>query len=143
MTSLFGPNQWQRRVGRCPQGCATPQVAPLDEALGVQPHQRTSGELQENVMMDEATNEALYQHWTHSHEEDTPTERVFRPATYSFPRSRGRFSFELNRDGTVVFQGIGPTDRPESALGVWKREGDRLAVYSNPATDPDQVLEIV
>jgi hypothetical protein len=44
--SLFGPIQWQRRVGRCPQGCAISQVAPLDEALGVQPHQRMSGELQ-------------------------------------------------------------------------------------------------
>ena len=46
MMSLFGPIQWQRRVGRCPRGCAIPQVAPLDEALGVQPYQRTSGELQ-------------------------------------------------------------------------------------------------
>src|SRR5262249_56557206 len=44
--SVLGPIQWQRRVGRCPQGCAIPQVAPLDEVLGVQPHQRTSGELQ-------------------------------------------------------------------------------------------------
>jgi hypothetical protein len=46
VTSLFGPLRWRRRVGRCPQGCAIPQVAPFDEALGVQPHQRTSGELQ-------------------------------------------------------------------------------------------------
>src|SRR5437870_2951476 len=46
ITSLFGPIQWRRRVGRCPHGCETPQVAPLDQALGVQPHQRTSGELQ-------------------------------------------------------------------------------------------------
>jgi hypothetical protein len=45
VTSLLGPLQWRRRVGRCPQGCAIPQVAPLDEALGVPPHQRTSGEL--------------------------------------------------------------------------------------------------
>ena len=44
--SLFGPIRWQRRVGRCPRGCASPQVVPLDEALGVQPQQRTSGELQ-------------------------------------------------------------------------------------------------
>ena len=44
--SLFGTICWRRRVGRCPQGCATPSVAPLDEALGVHPHQRTSGELQ-------------------------------------------------------------------------------------------------
>jgi hypothetical protein len=46
VTSLFGPIQWRRRVGRCPRGCVIPPVAPLDEALGVQPHQRTSGELQ-------------------------------------------------------------------------------------------------
>ena len=46
VTSLCGPIQWRRRVGRCPRGWVIPQVAPLDEALGVQPHQRTSGELQ-------------------------------------------------------------------------------------------------
>jgi hypothetical protein len=46
VTSLFGPIRWRRRVGRCTQGCALPQVAPLDHALGVQPYQRTSGELQ-------------------------------------------------------------------------------------------------
>ena len=46
ITSRVGPIQWQRRVGRCPQGCTIPQVAPFDAALGVQPHQRTSGELQ-------------------------------------------------------------------------------------------------
>ena len=46
VTSLFGPIRWRRRVGRCPQGCAIPQVAPFDEELGVQPYQRSSGELQ-------------------------------------------------------------------------------------------------
>ncbi len=45
--SLFGPIRWRRRVGRCPHGCAIPQVAPLDETLGIQPQQRTSGELQQ------------------------------------------------------------------------------------------------
>ena len=45
--SLIGPLRWQRRVGRCPQGCAIPQVAPLDQVLGVLPHQRTSEALQE------------------------------------------------------------------------------------------------
>ncbi len=46
VTSLLGPIRWRRRVGRCPRGCAIPQVAPLDGTLGVQPQQRTSGELQ-------------------------------------------------------------------------------------------------
>src|SRR5262249_32284715 len=45
-TSLFGPIQWRRRVGRCPPGCETPQVAPCDEALGIQPPQRSRGECQ-------------------------------------------------------------------------------------------------
>jgi hypothetical protein len=44
-TSLLGPIQWRRRVGRWPHGGETPPVAPLAEALGVQPQQRTSGEL--------------------------------------------------------------------------------------------------
>jgi hypothetical protein len=46
VTSLFGPLQWHRRVGRCPQGCAIAQGVPFDEELGVQPHRRTSGALQ-------------------------------------------------------------------------------------------------
>src|SRR5439155_2142690 len=49
MMSLCGLIRWQRRVGRCPQGCVIPQVAPLDDALGVQPHQRTSEEVQSLV----------------------------------------------------------------------------------------------
>jgi hypothetical protein len=43
--SLLGPLPWQRRVGRGPQGCETPQGAPLDDDLGVHPHQRPSGAL--------------------------------------------------------------------------------------------------
>jgi hypothetical protein len=46
ITSLFGPRPWRRRVGRCPHGCETPQVAPWDEGLGIPPPQRSSGEFQ-------------------------------------------------------------------------------------------------
>ena len=46
VTSLFGPLQWRRRVGRCPRGCAIPAVAPCDTALDLPPHQRSSGDLQ-------------------------------------------------------------------------------------------------
>jgi hypothetical protein len=42
----FGPIQWRRRVGRGPHGCATPQGAPWDEALGLPPPQRSRGEFQ-------------------------------------------------------------------------------------------------
>ena len=53
-------------------------------------------------MSNQINQDALYQHWVHSHEEDTNTEIVFRPATYNFPRSRGRRSFELKTDGILV-----------------------------------------
>ena len=46
LRSLCGPIRWRRRVGRCPHACDIPQVAPLDVALGVQPHQPSRGELQ-------------------------------------------------------------------------------------------------
>lgn len=44
--TLFGVIRWRRRVGRCPHGCAGSQVAPLDRALGLLPHQRTGAEVQ-------------------------------------------------------------------------------------------------
>ena len=43
--SVLGPIRWHRRVGRCPQGCPGPQVVPCDQALGLQPQQRSSQEL--------------------------------------------------------------------------------------------------
>jgi hypothetical protein len=46
ITSIIGVVHWKRRVGRCPHGCEIGQVAPLDKALELLPHQRTSSELQ-------------------------------------------------------------------------------------------------
>jgi len=46
VNSLIGVIHWKRRVGRCPCGCEIGQVAPLDDALGLLPHQQTSIELQ-------------------------------------------------------------------------------------------------
>src|SRR5262249_62011467 len=45
-SSLLGPRRWQRRGGRWPQGGEPPQGAPVEAALGGQPHPRTSGALQ-------------------------------------------------------------------------------------------------
>jgi hypothetical protein len=46
LCTRFGVVCWRRRVGRCPKGCKGSQVAPLDQALGVLPHQRTGAEVQ-------------------------------------------------------------------------------------------------
>jgi len=62
---------------------------------------------------------SLPQEWVHSHEEDTPDEMVFRPASYAMPPSRGRKSFHLAPDGQLRSSGPGPDDRTVSSQGSW------------------------
>jgi len=45
---------------------------------------------------------ALQGQWVHAHEEDTDSELVYRPASYSLPPSRGRSALDLRADGTYV-----------------------------------------
>lgn len=87
---------------------------------------------------------ALHGLWLHSHEEDTDTEMVFRPSTFTFPPSRGRTSFELKPDGSLVAGGILPDDRRSVAGGTWKLEdNNRLAFYTGAQSTPDRVVQIV
>ena len=87
--------------------------------------------------------DALYQHWVHSHEEDTNTEIVFRPATYNFPRSRGRRSFELKPDGILVEGGMAPDDRRQETQGTWAlQDSDTLVFYTQSASQPSRVMPI-
>ena len=80
----------------------------------------------------------------HSHEEDTNTEIVFRPATYNFPRSRGRRSFELKTDGILVEGGIAPDDRRQETQGTWElQDSDKLVLYTQSASQPSRVMPIV
>jgi hypothetical protein len=87
---------------------------------------------------------SLYQQWVHSHEEDTETGMVFRPASFAFPRSRGRTAFTLKSDGSLVETGIGPTDRRQESQGTWKLEDDNtLLLYEKGRTKPKRTLKIV
>ena len=43
--TVLGIIRWKRRVFRCPHHCPIDQIAPLDTALGLEPHQETSTEL--------------------------------------------------------------------------------------------------
>ncbi len=88
------------------------------------------------------TKEILAQHWVHSHEEDTDTETVFRPSTWKFPPSRGRKSFDLQTDGSLVVGGIAPTDRRQLSEGKWGLEGDTLKFYTASEAKPDQTMQI-
>jgi len=89
------------------------------------------------------TEKVLHRTWVHSHEEDTDREMVFRPETFKFPPSRGRASFELKPDGSLVEGGPGPTDRHETRAGTWKLEGaDTLAFYQPSQSAPTRLLRI-
>ena len=88
------------------------------------------------------TERMLHRRWVHSHEEDTEREMVFRPATFEFPPSRGRRSFELKPDGGLVEGGIGPTDRPVESEGTWELgEDDRLVLRPHHSPSP-RVMQI-
>lgn len=78
-------------------------------------------------------NNLLGRQWVHSHEENSGNKQVFRPSSYELPPSRGRFSFELRPDGSMVRHGWGATDRSQRAVGTWKLEGDKL--FLSTATD--------
>jgi hypothetical protein len=95
-------------------------------------------------MKETAIKAILQQHWVHSHEEDTGTEMIFRPVHFRFPPSRGRKSFELKPDGSLVVTGIGPVDVPVKNPGTWKLEDeDKLIFIYNSENRPTQVMKIV
>ena len=87
--------------------------------------------------------EELHRRWIHSHEEDTETEMVFRPADYRFPPSRGRRGFELRADRTYVDVGIAKGDGPEESDGSWElEENDGLTLHLTDASGRRRVLKV-
>ena len=93
--------------------------------------------------MASVSRDTLFGRWTHSHEEDTSDSRVYRRPQYPFPPSRGRVSFELKPDGTMVEQGIGPTDRPVRREGTWELRPDGGLVLRPGDGAAERVLEVV
>ena len=68
--------------------------------------------------------------WGHSFEEDHGDVTVYRPATFDFPRARGRDGIEFCSDGSYVDWAIGAGDAPERRAGSWSTvpDGDRIDV---------------
>jgi hypothetical protein len=86
----------------------------------------------------------LAQKWVHSHEEDSNGEMVFRPATYPFPPSRGRKSFDLRPRGHLGTSGIGPDDRPVQGEGAWNVDAsNRLTLEPSTPGAPRAVMQIL
>lgn len=72
----------------------------------------------------------MCRHWVHSHEEDEDSLRVFRPATFSFPPSRGREEMDLRSAGDMAGKRPGPSDRGDKQTGVWALNDRTLTVDS-------------
>jgi hypothetical protein len=76
----------------------------------------------------------LKRKWTHSFEEDSEQERVYRPSNYPFKRSRGRSEMELKENGEASSFYIGRNDVPEHSTGIWQVTGDELRIRFNNGT---------
>lgn len=86
---------------------------------------------------------SLHRLWVHSHEEDTGTETVFRPATFAFPRSRGRASMDFKPGGDLIETGPGSDDRPRQRRASWKLVGsDTLVLYEKGGRKPARTMKI-
>src|SRR5712672_3089915 len=88
------------------------------------------------------TPDFLYGRWMHSHEEDTADKMVYRPASFNFPRSRGRAGFDLRPDRSLVEVGIGPSDKIEERPGTWEFVGGKLVLNPTSADQPAQLAVI-
>jgi hypothetical protein len=64
--------------------------------------------------------EALFQRWTHLHENDKDGIEEYRNQSYDFPLARGRTGFEFKKDGTFVQYDIAPADGNMAVPGTWK-----------------------
>jgi len=62
-------------------------------------------------------------HWKHSHEDDKDSAKVYRPADYDFPPSRGREELEFKKNGEFIRHSIAPTDGLTEQKGKWKKNG--------------------
>ena len=80
------------------------------------------------------------QSWIHSHEEDSSTTTVYRPAGYPFPPSRGRKGFHLQPGGILASRKPGPTDQTVIAAGKWTLAGEQLEL--SPHGEGTQILSI-
>jgi hypothetical protein len=91
----------------------------------------------------DASPDLLQKRWLHSHEEDSDTEMVFRPASFKFPPSRGRAGFDLKANTSYVDIGIAPADGPQESSGTWKVDGSNLELVNPSSSTPVRTLQIL
>ena len=70
--------------------------------------------------MQKDTPKELLQHWVVSHEESDRPHILLRTPEYDFPLSRRRDEFIFKKDNQLVYNTLGPADRPVSKEGRWE-----------------------
>jgi hypothetical protein len=91
----------------------------------------------------DASPDLLQKRWLHSHEEDSDSEMVFRPASFKFPPSRGRAGFDLKANKSYVDIGIAPADGPQESSGTWTVDGNTLELFNPSSSTPARTLQIL
>jgi hypothetical protein len=91
----------------------------------------------------DAIPDLLQKRWLHSHEEDSDTGMVFRPASFKFPPSRGRAGFDLKANNKFIEIGIAAADGPQESAGTWKLFDNKLELYKPSSSKPARTLQIV
>lgn len=90
-----------------------------------------SGDLppEDPVTSDEAAAAPIIGEWFHSHEEDSPGVRVYRPSSFEFPRARmPRDSIAFSAGGEADLGQPGPTDRADRTPASWDLVGEQVVV---------------
>ena len=64
--------------------------------------------------------------WLNSHEENSGKQMIFRPSTYPFLPSRGRYGYQIEKGGGLKVIRPGPTDKREITDGTWSIEEDSI-----------------
>lgn len=82
---------------------------------------------------------SIYQSWTHSFEEDSQNQKVYRPAGYSLPPARGREGIEFRQGGSLTYKAIGPADVPVKHEGTWTMTGKNTMLLRIPGHTRDSV----
>ncbi len=96
-----------------------------------------------NTVPKENINTALFQAWKHSHEENFDGNQVYRLASHKFPPSRGRFGFQLHKDGTANIGAIARGDGTDYQKGRWTLEDKILTISFNTADRDDRKYEVI
>ncbi|MFC7446639.1 hypothetical protein [Rhodococcus daqingensis] len=81
--------------------------------------------------------------WGHSFEEDHDGIRVYRPAGFDFPRSRGRGGIEFRPDGSYVDWVVGRGDANEAHEGTWVSGAGNESLEVTTEAGEHRVVRIV